>query len=48
MNRRSIQTIAIVLIAVGLIYALIILQNDGVLADMWAVLTSGGFYGLPL
>ena len=48
MNRRSIQTIAIVLIAIGLVYALIVLQKDGILADMWAVLTSGGFYGLPL
>ncbi len=48
MNRRSSQTIAIGLIAAGLVYALIVLQKDGILADMWAVLVSGGFYGLPL
>lgn len=48
MNRRSLMTVVLVACAVALVYALIILQRDGVLQDMWAVLTSGSFGGFPL
>ena len=48
MNRRAIQTAALGLVAIGLVYALVILQKDGTLQDMWAVLTSGSFGGFPL
>ncbi len=48
MNRRSGLTVALIACAVGLVYALIVLQNDGVLQDAWAVLTSGSFGGFPL
>jgi hypothetical protein len=48
MNRRFIQTTAIVICAVALVYALIVLEKDGTLQDMWAVLTSGSFGGFPL
>ncbi len=48
MNKGTIQTIAIVLVAIGLVYSLILLQRDGTLANMWATLTSGSFGGFPL
>jgi hypothetical protein len=48
MNRRSLQTIAIVVCAAGLVYTLIVLQKSGALQTMWSVLTSGAFGGLPL
>ena len=48
MNKGSIQTIAIVLVAIALVYSLIILERDGTLQDMWATLTSGSFGGFPL
>jgi len=48
MNRGFLQTIAIVVCAVGLVYALIVLHRDGTLQRMWGALTSGGFGGFPL
>ena len=48
MNRRTLQSVAIVLVAIGLVYALVILQKDGTLQNMWAVLSSGSFGGFPL
>ncbi len=48
MNRRSLQTIAIVICAAGLVYTLIVLQKSGTLQAMWSVLMSTGFGGFPL
>lgn len=48
MNKGSIQTIAIVVVAIALVYSLIVLERDGTLQDMWATLTSGSFGGFPL
>lgn len=48
MNRGFLQTIGIVICAVGLVYALMVLHRDGTLAAMWSALTSSGFGGFPL
>ncbi len=48
MNRRSLQTIAIVVCAAGLVYSLIVLQKSGTLQAMWSVLMSGAYGGFPL
>ena len=48
MNRRPLQSIAIVICAVGLVYMLVILQKDGTLQTMWDALTSGAFGGFPI
>ncbi len=48
MNRRSIQSIAILICAAGLVYSLIVLQRDGTLTAMWEALTSGAFGSYPL
>lgn len=48
MNRGFLQSIAIVICAVGVVYMLIILKKDGTLQTMWEALTSSGFGGFPL
>jgi len=48
MNRRSLQTIALIACLVGLVYSLTVLQRDGTLAAMWEALTSGAFGSFPL
>ena len=48
MSKGFVQTVAIIVCAVGVIYTMIILQRDGTLAEMWAALTSGAFGGFPL
>jgi hypothetical protein len=48
MNRGTLQSIAIVICAVGLVYALYVLNKDGTLQAMWSALTSSGFGGFPL
>jgi len=48
MNRGFLQTIAIVICAIGLVYTLIVLYRDGTLQRMWSALTSSGFGGFPL
>ena len=48
MNRRSVLTVVLVACAVALVYAITVLQRDGVLQDMWAVISSGSFGGFPL
>jgi len=47
-NRGFLLSIAIVICAAGLVYALIVLYKDGTLQRMWGALTSGGFGGFPL
>lgn len=48
MNKGFLQTVAIIICAVGAIYMVIILQRDGTLQSMWEALTSGAFGGFPL
>lgn len=48
MNRRSLQSIAIVICLVGLVYSLLVLQKSGTLQHLWSTLTSGAFGGFPL
>ncbi len=48
MNRGFLQTIAIVICAAGLVYALLVLHKDGTLQAMWSALTSSGLGGFPL
>jgi len=48
MNRRSVQSIALVVCAGALIYSLVVLQRDGTLTQVWEALTSGSFGSFPL
>lgn len=48
MNRGFLQSVGIVVCAVGTVYMIYVLHQDGTLGMMWSALTSGAFGGFPM